>query len=197
MKESMNYGLDYILVDKCKELFDLRHMNMQRIKSDQGQVKIDPKGKSYVGNVQIDKRECIYCMMDYWPNIGDLGKHKHVMSDELVKREALKIRLFDGLFRSSDNIPRNILVNDKNELLSIDEGDIFGKREKVFNKHDWFIKPENCDKQFFNDVLDELLSDSFRKLKGVEELFKYYQFMNFDEFKERFTDYREIIMSEL
>lgn len=197
MKESMNYGLDYILVDKCKEMFDLRHMNMRRIKSDQGQVKIDPKGKSYVGNVQIGKRECIYCMMDYWSNIGDLGKHKHIMSDVSVKKEALKIRLFDGLFRSSDNIPRNILVNDKNELLSIDEGDIFGKREKVFNKHDWFIKPENCDKQIFNDVLDDLLSDSFRKLKGVEELFKYYQFMNFDEFKERFSDYREIIMSEL
>ena len=197
MKESMNYGLDYILVDKCKELFGLRHMNMRRIKSDQGQVKIDPKGKSYVGNVKIGKRECIYCMMDYWQNIGDLGKNKDVMSDKSVKREALKIRLFDGLFRSSDNIPRNILVNGNNELLSIDEGDIFGKREKVFNKHDWFIKPENCDKQIFNDVLDDLLSDSFRKLKSVEKLFKYYQFMNFDEFKERFNQFREIIMSEL
>lgn len=197
MKESMNYGLDYILVDKCKELFGLRHMNMRRIKSDEGQVKIDPKGKSYVGNVKIGKRECIYCMMDYWQNIGDLGKNKDVMSDKSVKREALKIRLFDGLFRSSDNIPRNILVNGNNELLSIDEGDIFGKREKVFNKHDWFIKPENCDKQIFNDVLDDLLSDSFRKLKSVEKLFKYYQFMNFDEFKERFNQFREIIMSEL
>ena len=197
MKESMNYGLDYILVDKCKELFGLRHMNMQRIKSNEGQMKVDPKGKSYVGNVKIGKRDCIYCMMDYWQNIGDLGKNKDVMTDESVKREALKIRLFDGLFRSSDNIPRNILVNDMNELLSIDEGDIFGKREKVFNKHDWFIKPENCDKELFNDVLDDLLSDSFRKLKRVEKLFKYYQFMNFDEFKGRFNQFREIIMSEL
>ena len=197
MKESMNYGLDYILVDKCKELFGLRHMNMQRIKSNEGQMKVDPKGKSYVGNVKIGKRECIYCMMDYWQNIGDLGQNKDVMTDESVKREALKIRLFDGLFRSSDNIPRNILVNDMNELLSIDEGDIFGKREKVFNKHDWFIKPENCDKELFNDVLDDLLSDSFRKLKRVEKLFKYYQFMNFDEFKGRFNQFREIIMSEL
>ena len=197
MKESMNYGLDYILVDKCKELFGLRDMNMRRIKSGEGQIKIDPKGKSYVGNVKIGKKECIYCMMDYWQNIGDLGKHKDVMSNESVKREALKIRLFDGLFRSSDNIPRNILVNDKNELLSIDEGDIFGKRSNVFNKHDWFIKPENCNKELFNEVLDDLLSDSFRKLKCVEKLFKLYQFMNFNEFKERFTGYREIIMNEL
>jgi hypothetical protein len=88
------------------------------------------------------------------------------------------------------------LVNDKNELLSIDEGDIFGKRSNVFNKHDWFIKPENCNKELFNEVLDDLLSDSFRKLKCVEKLFKLYQFMNFDEFKERFTGYREIIMNE-
>ena len=41
MKESMNYGLDYILVDKCKELFGLQYMNMRRIKSDEGQIKID------------------------------------------------------------------------------------------------------------------------------------------------------------
>ena len=53
MKESMNYGLDYILVDKCKELFGLRHMNMRGLDCDQGQVKIDPKGISYVGNVKI------------------------------------------------------------------------------------------------------------------------------------------------
>ena len=33
-----------LLVDKCKELFGLNHTNMRRIKSDQGQVKIDPKG---------------------------------------------------------------------------------------------------------------------------------------------------------
>ena len=44
------------------------------------------------------------------------------MKDESVKRQALKIRLFDGLFRSSDNILRNILVNQSHELLSIDEG---------------------------------------------------------------------------
>ena len=52
-----------------------------------------------------------------------------------VKKEALKIRLFDGLFRSSDNIPRNILVNDMNELLSIDEGDIFFQSRSDKNTH--------------------------------------------------------------
>ena len=41
----------------------------------------------------------------------------------------MKIRLFDGLFMSSDNILKNILVNEYGDLLSIDEGDLFGKRK--------------------------------------------------------------------
>lgn len=193
MKESMNYGLDYILIDKCKPLFGLRDMNMKRIKSNQGQLKIDPTKISYVNNVKIGEKDCVYCMMEYWPNIGDLGKHKEVMVDETVKREALKIRLFDGLFRSSDNIPRNILVNESNELLSIDEGDIFGKRDKIFNKNDWFTK--NCSEDFIRSVVEELVS--FQDLKEIKKLFEKYQFMNYDEFETRYHNYMEIVMSEV
>ena len=195
MRESMNYGLDYILIDKCKPLFGLRDMNMKRIKSNQGQVKLDPKKISYVGNVTIGDKECVYCMMEYWPNIGDLGKHKQVMQDENVKREALKIRLFDGLFRSSDNIPRNILVNESNQLLSIDEGDIFGKRDKIFNKNDWFTKPENCSKEFIQSVVEELVS--LQDLQEIQTLFKKYQFMNYEEFETRYHNYMDIVMSEV
>ena len=193
MRESMNYGLDYILIDKCKPLFGLRDMNMRRIKSNQGQLKIDPSKISYVGNVKIGEKECVYCMMEYWPNIGDLGKHKEVLQDESVKREALKIRLFDGLFRSSDNIPRNILVNESSQLLSIDEGDIFGKRDKIFNKNDWFTK--NCSKEYIKSVVEELVS--FQGLGEVKNLFEKYQFMNYDEFEERFMNYMEIVMNEV
>jgi len=193
MKESMNYGLDYILIDKCKSLFGLRDMNMKRIKSNQGQLKIDPTKISYVRNVKIGEKECVYCMMDYWSNIGDLGKHKEVMEDENVKREALKIRLFDGLFRSSDNIPRNILVNESNQLLSIDEGDIFGKRDKIFNKNDWFTK--NCSEEFIRSVVEELVS--FQDMKQIKKLFEKYQFMNYEEFETRYHNYMEIVMSEV
>ena len=197
MKESMNYGLDYMLVDKCKSLFNLRDMNMRRIQSNRGQVKKDPSRISFVGNVEIGTRDCIYCMMDYWDNIGDLGKHKYKMDDPAVKREALKIRLFDGLFRSSDNIPRNILVNEAGDLLSIDEGDIYGKRMRVFNKNDWFTKKEHLDRGLFKDVLDELLQNEATVLPKIKDLFQLYQFMNYEMFEERFKNYREIISSEV
>ena len=41
--------------------------------------------------------------------------------------------------------------------MSIDEGDIFGKRAKVFNKSDWFIKKENIEKTkaFSKDIISE------------------------------------------
>ena len=203
MRESMNYGRDYILIDKCKKIFGLQDMNMIRINSDKGQLKIDPKGKSYVNNVKIGPKECVYCMMDYFDNMGDLGKNKDMLkltlysdpNELFVKKESLKIRLFDGLFRSSDNILRNILVLPGGSLLSIDEGDIFGKRENIFNKNDWHKK--NCSQEEFNEVLGDLLSDEDKKLKFIQEQFEYYGFTNFDVFEKRFKEYKDIVMKEL
>ena len=55
-----------------------------------------------------------------------------------------KNKTFDGLFRSSDNILRNILVNENGDLMSIDEGDIWKKT--YFDKKNWFKKKENVEK---------------------------------------------------
>jgi len=196
MRESMNYGRDYILIDKCKKVFGLQDMNMVRILSDKGQLKIDPKGRSYVNNVKVGEKECVYCMMDYWENMGDLGKNKDMMDDVSVKKESLKIRLFDGLFRSSDNILRNILVNEVGSLLSIDEGDIYGKRQKIFNKTDWHKK--NCSNEELADVLHDILSNADEKLKVVKEQMKYYEFSDdiYKIFEERFKGYSEIVGTE-
>ena len=197
MGQSMNYGKDYILVDACKGVFGLRHMNMIRIKSNQGQLKVDPSKKSYVNNVKIGPKDCTYCMMNYWTNIGDLGKNKDKLEDESVKYESLKIRLFDGLFRSSDNILRNILVNEEGELLSIDEGDIYGKRANIFNKNDY--TKQTSSKELVNKVLDDLLSNESDKLAVVQKNFELYGFPSsiYDEFETRLKGYRDIVMEEL
>jgi len=197
MGQSMNYGKDYILVDACKGIFGLRHMNMIRIKSNQGQLKVDPTKKSYVNNVKIGPKDCTYCMMNYWTNIGDLGKNKDKLDSESVKYESLKIRLFDGLFRSSDNILRNILVNEEGELLSIDEGDIYGKRTNIFNKHDY--TKQTSSKELVDTVLDDLLSNESDKLAVVQKNFELYGFSStiYDEFETRLKGYRDIVSDEL
>ena len=50
------------------------------------------------------KENSVFCMMDYFNNIGDLGKSKNLLEIDFIKKEMIKIKLFDGLFRSSDNI---------------------------------------------------------------------------------------------
>ena len=195
MGKSMDYGLDYIVVDKCKKLFGLKDMNMKRIKSNKGLVKINVKGKSYVNNCKIDNKECIYCMMDFWDNISDLGKNKDKLSDISVVKECLKIRYFDGLFRSSDNILRNILINDKNELLSIDEGDIFGKRKYILNMNsDWCRL--NCKKDLIDTIIDEFIKNKEYYKKEVNKIMLKYNFDYCKEFNERIDKYKEIVNNE-
>jgi len=196
MGESMNYGLDYICVDKCKTYFDLWDMKMRRIVSDKKLVRKDPKIKTFVNNSSFADEDAVYCMMDYFENIGDLGKNKEYLKDEFVVKECLKIRLFDGLFRSSDNIIRNILVNRDGELLSIDEGDIYGKRGSIFNTHEW-VSSKNISDKILHEVLDDILSEKDMKIKYVSDKLVKYGFKDkVDEFVNRFNDYKSIVMSE-
>jgi len=192
MGKSMNYGLDYVVVDKCKKIFGLKDMNMSRIKCNKGLVKINVKSKSYVNNCKIDDKDCIYCMMNFWDNIGDLGKNKDKLMDINVEKECLKIRYFDGLFRSSDNILRNILVNDNGELLSIDEGDIFGKRKYILNMNsDWCRKC--CEKKLIDEVIDDIIKNNEFYKKEVNKIMLKYNFDYCKEFNERIEKYKEIV----
>ena len=135
-------------------------------------------------------------MMDYFDNIGDLGRNKDFLKDESILKECLIIRLFDGLFRSSDNNLRNILVNKDGEILSIDEGDIYGKRDRIFNYNEWCCK-KNISDSILNEVIDDILSEKEMKIKLIEKKMNIYGFSDkIDEFKTRYDDYKSIILSE-
>ena len=196
MGESMNYGKDYIFMDECKSIFDLWSMEMRRVVCDKKLVKKDLKIKTFVNNNMFKDEESIYCMMEYFPNIGDLGRNKDFLKDESILKECLKIRLFDGLFRSSDNILRNILVDKDGSLLSIDEGDIYGKRYRIFNHNEYCCK-KNISDDILNDVIEDILSEKEMKIKLIEKKMSEYGFDKFiPEFKDRFDNYKSIIMSE-
>lgn len=193
MKTSMNYGKDYIFVDSLKEKFGLQDLGMKRIKSNKGLVKIDKKKISFVKNWELGEKESIYCMMNFMENAGDVGKNKEILKNKEKKIELFKIRLFDGLFRSSDNILRNVLIGNK-RLISIDEGDIYGKRKKIFNKHDWCIK--NKDKEIIDEVLKDF--ELVNKINTIEKHMIYYGFDNhISEMKNRLSYYKDIVYEEL
>lgn len=196
MGESMNYGKDYMFVDECKSIFDLWSMNMRRVVVDKKLVRKDKNIKTFVNNNIFRDEKSIYCMMDYYDNIGDLGKNKEFLKDESILKECLKIRLFDGLFRSSDNNMRNILIDKDGSLLSIDEGDIYGKRDRIFNHNEYCCK-KNISDDILNAVIDDILSEKEMKIKLIEKNMNEYGFIDkIDEFKTRFNDYRNIIMRE-
>jgi len=196
MGESMNYGIDYLFMDECKSIFDLWSMNMKRVVCSQKLVRKDPKIKTFVNNTSFSDEKSIYCMMDYFDNIGDLGKNKDFLKDESILKECLKIRLFDGLFRSSDNNMRNILIDKDGSLLSIDEGDIYGKRDRIFNHNEWCCK-KNVSDDILNEVINDILSEKDMKIVLIEKNMNEYGFQKFiPEFNTRFEDYREIVMSE-
>jgi len=200
MRKSFNYGRDYILVDSLKSKFGLRDMKMRRIRSNRGLVVKDKAKKSFVGNWQWADREVVYCIMGLFKNLGDLGKNKRFLEDISVVRECFKIRLFDGLFCSSDNILRNILVNEDGELLSIDEGDIYGKRAAIFNKTDWCVKWYRANNWSGMEMVNEILEEFnvMGKIGMVKERMEYIGFGDkVTKMVERFMNFRKVVFGEL
>ena len=117
MNKAQNFGIDYVLVDRLKPVFGLLSMRARRIRSNKGLIKIIPN-KPYRDNCEIGENGTmfVYVMMNYFENVGNVVQNKDIR--ENLKKELLKIRLYDGLFRSSDNIQRNILVGvNKNKLM--------------------------------------------------------------------------------
>lgn len=199
MRESFRFGRDYIVVDKMKKHFGVKDMQMKRVQINKKLVRIDMKKKTLVGNWKWLDETAVYCMMEKFDNIGDVGKNKEYLARSDVFREVLKIILYDGLFRSSDNILRNILINKDGVVLSIDEGDIYGKRKQIFNKNDWFKKSENIEKtrDISKEIIEEFkLEDNTSKLVKILKEYGFCSEM-VDEAIWRLSNYSEIVAKEL
>lgn len=200
MKKSFNYGRDCLFMDSIKKEFGILDLKMKLIKSNSGLEVVNKSIKSWKNNYCFGERSVVYCMMKFYENIGDLGKNKNILDDSSAVdklHSMLTIRLFDGLFRCSDNILRNILVLVDGTLLSIDENDIFGKRLCVFNKNDLCVKNGWC-KANYNRVIDELLGENKeeKKRKIIKYLTEYGFSDKVEEFIYRWDNYKEIICKE-
>ena len=199
MRESFNYGRDYMLMDRLKSIFNINSLNMKLIRSNMGLTAIDKNIRSFIKNWKFTERDVVYSMMDNFDNIGDIGKNKHLLQNDNVFKECLKIRLYDGLFRSSDNIMRNILVNNDGMVMSIDENDIYGKRPRIFGKkNDYYINKNNVAKckMVSMEIIEEWNLES--KIPIVSQKMSLYKFEDkIEEMKHRFMNYKEIVLEEL
>jgi hypothetical protein len=198
MSANLQHGLDYMFMDSLKHEFGLVDLEMERFKSNVGIVLKDKAIRQYKENCELGEVSVpvYFCKMKFRANRGDLVKQKGVMENLEVKREMLRIRLFDGLFRSSDNNLRNILVGQDNRLISIDEGDIFGKRGAIFAKNDWCKKDQWC-KENISDVIQKDIFATGRKERIVKQLEEYkYPSEIVRSFETRYDNYVDIVLEE-
>jgi hypothetical protein len=190
MPKSMNYGADYEYVDDQKEKVGLKPLNIVRVKSEKAIT-----GTKKQGFVWKDEPQ-IFVVMKQVKAATDLGKCKDLLTKESKFKEALKIRLFNGVFRTSDNIIRNILVDDKENLYAIDENDIFGKRKTIFNKLEIMTKSKLLTKDLVMEILGELnLKEN--KQSMIDELKDYGLDHHATELEERIDEYESIVLKEL
>lgn len=166
LKESgkgTNYGIDQVIVDRMKKFVGLKSMNAKRVKMDTIVRKVNRKEKSYNDNFRMEKEDAIYLMMDKFD--GEMireRKKNDWYSDENIRREYIKIGLFRGIFRVTDFNELNVLVNEDNELLSIDEM-LIGKKKNILG--------------IMNSELKEKISDDYSKGK-LKEVFREIDFDN-------------------
>ena len=96
------------------------------------------------------------------------------------------------------SILRNILVNKDGSLMSIDEGDIYGKRPYIFGKNDWFKRKENIVKtrKLSQSIIDDWdLNNKIPVIKKQMELYKFEA--KIEEMENRMNNYKSIVSKEL
>jgi hypothetical protein len=190
MPPSTNFGADYEYVDRQKTKVGLNSLGIRRVKSDKALQKVEGEFSWEEGSPQI------FAVMEPIEDARILGQNKELLEDHAIFKEALKIRLFNGVFRTSDNIIRNILVDKEDNLYAIDENDVLGKRVNVFNKSEPMTKHEFFTKDLVMEVLGELnLQD--HKQTMIDELKSFGLERKARELSERIDYYEKILLKEL
>ena len=196
--DGMTKGIDYVFIDGLKKYFGLIDLQMSRFRSKKGIVRENTNIRQYKNNCTLElvTIPVYFCKMIFRENKGDLVNQKELMNNVQIKKEMLLIRLFDGLFRSSDNILRNILVGTDNRLISIDEGDIFGKRKHIFDKNDWCLKDTWCRQNFRHTIETCIFGEG--KLQIITKRLNDFHFPQnmIDEFTYRYNNYLQIVNQE-
>lgn len=211
MTKGLNYGMDYNYIDKQKRLFGLKDLGikMRKIPDKVLTVKytkkeVQVKGKTKTKIVRSyeweDSKEGQVIAIMTKVNMKTYLSKCELLKDEAKFREMLKIRLFNGFFRTSNNINRNILVDEDDELWAINENDIFGVRKNVFNKKEHVRNSEFMTAELIESVIDEL-DFSTHEQTLIDEMPKYFPKASCEfyerELRERVRNYKQIVLKEL
>ena len=196
-RKSMNYNLDYLVFDMCKELFGLNCIGMELRLGKFRIVKKDKSVLSYKDNWMVEEteEEVVYCVMN---KIGNcemvIERKKEVVENVSWLKEYCRIGMVRGIFRVSDFNMRNVLIDGNGELVSIDENDILGKRKDVFGmKNRAVLKELKKNEKLFVELLQEIWEVDF---DAVEEIVKKFGFDG-EKIRENWMKLEEDVRKEL
>jgi hypothetical protein len=196
-RKSMNYNLDYYVFDMCKELFGINCIGMEMRLGKFRIVKKDKNVLSYKDNWKIEKteEEVVYCVMNKIGNCEMLIEKKNeVVKNEVWLKEYCRIGMVRGIFRVSDFNMRNVLIDGNDELVSIDENDILGKRKDVFGmKNRVVLKELKKNEKLLMELLQEIWEVDF---DAVKEIIKKFGFDG-EKIRENWMKLEEDVRKEL
>lgn len=114
--------------------------------------------------------------------------------------EFLKIGVFRYIFKVTDFNIRNVLVDENNNLYSIDEGSLGKKKDIWGNKNKKYVKKLfKKDKGLYDKMLDEICENMENRKEKIVSVMKIYCF-NDDEIKNVIDNYeniRNVVNNEL
>ena len=189
---TLGYYRDYMMVDNLKELFGLKKIGMFRIRTNKIAVKINKTQKYWENNWKLeDGTDIVYCVMERIKDAQELQQRKSDMkNNKAMLREFIKIGLFRGIFRVTDFNPRNVLVDQNDNLFSIDEGSM-GQREKMIGHNNAVFIKKYANEALINEILSEINSNKQKKKETIAKIMKKYKFSG-TRIKEVFTHYNQL-----
>lgn len=196
-RKSMNYNLDYYVFDMCKELFGINCIGMELRLGKFRIVKKDKSVLSYKDNWKVERTDenVVYAVMNKIGNCEMLIERKNeVVKNPRWLKEYCRIGMVRGIFRVSDFNMRNVLIDGNDELVSIDENDILGKRKDVFGmKNRAILKELKKNEKLFMELLQEIWEVDF---DAVEEIVKKFGFDG-EKIRENWMNLEEDVRKEL
>jgi len=197
-RDTMNYNYDYDMIDKCKDVFGLKSIEMVRIRSDKKIEKIDKSQKFWENNFHfVEKKDVVYSMMNFIEGIKFIDYRRSIGEDNVSEElwiEYMKIGLFRGIFLVSDFSQINILLDKDKNSYSIDEHDVLGKRDymvgeknmKVYKKY--YYKVDNIMSDLYANQEEKI--DVIRNVMGrylIDEEKINEVISNYKNLRERFS----------
>ena len=100
--------------------------------------------------------------------------------------------LYRGIFACTDSNYTNVLINDKDELLSIDENSI-GKTKRIIHRN-----TTSYTKEEVYDVLNDIMNMYALKLGRIKYILKKYGMKDkyYDLIKYRFKNFPHLVLTE-